>query len=74
MTTPGPCLSQAGSPLRYLCVVHPSPPWMAALMSARPDEGGGVHVLVNVPASALTGLREAPALRLLAPGHALVWP
>ncbi|PNH08140.1 hypothetical protein TSOC_005343 [Tetrabaena socialis] len=61
---------QVGLPLRYHCLVHPSPPWMAAVMAARPDEGGGLHLLLSVPTSAAAALRQSPVLRELAPGHA----
>ncbi|PNH08142.1 hypothetical protein TSOC_005341 [Tetrabaena socialis] len=63
---------QAGAALRDYCLVHPSPPWMAAVLPARPDEGGGLHLLLSVPTTATAALRQSPVLRELAPGHVFV--
>ncbi len=55
-------------PLRYNCVVAPSPCWMAALLPARADEGGGLLALLSLPAAARYAAVRSRVLAELAPG------
>ncbi len=52
---------------RYMCAIHPSPPWSAAVMPAHPSDGG-LYLFLVVPSSARTALRSSPVLAELVPG------
>lgn len=61
----------AGGPELYQGIVHPSPPWSAALTRAHPRHGG-FWLAIVLPSSALPALRSSPVLKVLLPGAKLV--
>jgi hypothetical protein len=56
------------SPRRMQGLLHPSPSWAAAVMSAPPAMGGGALLQLVTPASAATALASSPIWQALAPG------
>jgi hypothetical protein len=55
-----------GPAAEYACLVRPTPPWQAAVLPNRPDDGA-VRLLLTVPASAAAALKKSPVLQQLVP-------
>jgi hypothetical protein len=62
---------QPNRPSLYQCILQPSPPWSAAVMSAPPGAAagrGGLLLLLVVPEGAAAALRTSRVLCRLAEG------
>lgn len=60
-----------GPAAEYACVVRPTPPWQAAVLPTRPDEGA-VRLLLTLPASAAAALKRSAVLQQLVPHASLM--